>query len=92
MKNKLTNRTKTFIDQIEENKSASNYFFSFQTNLLQRSVSYCYIREKSKNRLYFKDTFTHGGSTIVIMRKRKTFQLLLITENACNKQIIKEKD
>ena len=27
-----------------------------------------YIREKSKNR-YFKDTFTHGGSTLKIMKK-----------------------
>ena len=28
----------------------------------------CCIREKSKSRQYFQDTFTHGGSTLVIMK------------------------
>ena len=40
----------------------------------------------------FKIIFTHGGSTFVIMKKQKALQLLLISENNCNKQTIKEKD
>ena len=51
----------------------------------------CYSRGKSKNR-YFQDTFTHGGSTLVTVKKQKTLHLLLITENTHNKQTIKEKD
>ena len=35
---------------------------------------------------------TRGGPTLVIMKKQKTLQLLLITENIRNKQTIKEKD
>ena len=34
----------------------------------------------------------YGGSTFVIIKKQKTLQLLLITENTHNKQTIKEKD
>ena len=36
--------------------------------------------------------FTHGSSTLIILEKQKTLQLLLITENIRNKQTIKEKD
>ena len=35
---------------------------------------------------------TRGGPTLVIMKKQKALQLLLITENIRNKQTIKEKD
>ena len=49
-------------------------------------------QKKSKNRQYFQDAFTHGGSTLVIKKKQKTLQLLLITKNTHNKQTIKEKD
>ena len=38
------------------------------------------------------DNIFDGGSTLVIMKKQKTLQLLLITENTCNKQTMKEKD
>ena len=62
----------------------NNFFFSFPRNPLGRSGSYV-ISEKSKNR-YFKDTFTHGASTLLIMKKQKTLQLLLIIENTHNKQ------
>ena len=48
-------------------------------------------REKSKNR-YFLDTFPHGDSTLVIMKKQKILQLLLNTQNTHNKQTIKETD
>ena len=51
----------------------------------------CYIKEKSENR-YFYDTFTYGDSTLVIMKKQETLQLLLVTKNNHNKQTIKEKD
>ena len=36
--------------------------------------------------------FTHGSSTLIIIEKQKTLQLLLITENVRNKQTVKEKD
>ena len=51
----------------------------------------CYITETSKNRQHFKDTFTRGGSTLVIMIKQKKLKLLLTTENTPKKQTIKEK-
>ena len=50
----------------------------FQTNPLRRSVSYV-ISEKIPN-------ITHSGSTLVIMKKQKTLQLLVITKNTRNKQ------
>ena len=40
----------------------------------------------------FLTYFTHGGCTLVIMKKQKALQLLLSTENTRNKQTIKEKD
>ena len=51
----------------------------------------CYIKDKSENR-HFYDTFTYGNSTLVIMKKQETLQLLLVTNNNRNKQTIKEKD
>ena len=44
-----------------------------------------------KNR-YFEDTFTYSGSTLLILKKQKTLQLLFVIENTHNKQTIKEKD
>ena len=67
--------------------------FSFISNESPTTECFMrYIREKIENRQYFSDTFTHGDATLVIMKKQKTLQLLLITENTRNKQTIKEKD
>ena len=65
------------------------FLFSFQTNPLRRSVSYVISEKKVKIYNIFK---IHGGSTLVIVEKQKTLQLLLTTENTRNKQTIKEND
>ena len=65
------------------------FLFSFQTNPLRRSVSYVISEKKVKIYNIFK---IHGGSTLVIVKKQNTLQLLLTTENNRNKQTIKEND
>ena len=67
--------------------------FPFQTNPLRRSVSYV-ISEKKKLKIrnFFKDTSTHVGVTLVIMKKQKTLQLFLTVKNTGTKQTIKEED
>ena len=65
-------------------------FCFFSVSSPTKECFICYIREESKNRYY--ETFTHGDSTLAIVKKQKTLQLLLITENTRNNQIIKEKD
>ena len=67
-------------------------FFFVSNESPKKECFISYVRDKSKSRQYFKDVFTHGGSTLVIMKKQKTLQLLLITENTHDKQTIKEKD
>ena len=67
-------------------------FFSFSTNLIRRSVSYVISETKVKIDNIFKILSHMGWLYSRNNKKQKTLQLSLITENAHNKQTIKEKD
>ena len=79
-------RNSTLLVSIKLNK---NDFFHFKG--IPYKGMFHVISKKSKNR-YFYYAFTHGGSTLVIIKKQKTLQLLLIIKNTPIKQTIKEKD
>ena len=67
-------------------------FFSFSTNPIRRSVSYVISETKVKIDNIFKILSHMGWLYSRNNKKQKTLQLSLITENAHNKQTIKEKD
>ena len=61
-------------------------FFFVLNDAQRRSVSDV-ISEKNEKNIIFLRYFHTGGSTLVMMKKQKTLQLLRITENTClNKQ------
>ena len=42
--------------------------------------------------MFHRKKISDGGPTLVIIKKQKTLQLLLINETTRNKQTVKEKD
>ena len=65
---------------MEKNKSASNEkkMFSFVSNEFPTMECFiCYIRKKVKIDNIFK-ALSHSDSTLVIMKKQKTLQFLLL--------------